>query len=117
MTIDRVVVADDDDVVITADAMKVDSEGDPGFVLSITNKAPGKVYAYSGAGWSVKGSDVDDAVLRTVVDPGQTIEEFMWFDRRDLGGSALSNLADVEGTIVIEDYDTAAIAGEYAFKA
>ena len=96
--------------------MKVDSQGDPGFVVTIQNKTPGKVYAYSGTGWTVKESDVDDAVLRTVVDSGQTVDEFMWFDRGNVGGSSISNLEDVEGAIVIEDFDTAAIIGEYAFK-
>ena len=60
--------------------------------------------------------DVDDAVLRTTVDSGQTVEEFMWFDHRDVGNT-LDNLEDVEGTIIIEGYDTSAIIGEYAFKA
>lgn len=84
MTMDQLVIADDDDVAITVDAMKIDSEGDLGYVVSITNRTPGKVYAYSGSGWSVKGADVDDAVLRTTVDSGQTVEEFMWFDHRDV---------------------------------
>ena len=47
---DQLVIADDDDVAITADAMKIDSEGDLGYVVSITNKTPGKVYADSGSG-------------------------------------------------------------------
>ena len=117
MAIDQLVIADDDSVAITADAMKVDAEGDPGFVVSITNRTPGKVYAYSGTTWTVKGSDVDDAVLRTAIDPGQTVQEFMWFDRGEVGGSSLDNLEDVRGTIIIEDFDTSTIIGKYAFKA
>lgn len=88
-----------------------------GYVLTIANKTSGKVYAYSDVGWTVKGADVDDAVLRAVVDPGQTVQEFMWFDRRNVGVSSLDGLEDVEGAIVIEDFDTGAIVGEYAFKA
>lgn len=111
------VVADDGNVTITADAKKVDSQGDLGYVLTIANKTPGKVYAYSDVGWTVKDADVDDAVLRAIVDPGQTTQEFMWFDRRNIGASSLDGLEDVEGVIVIEDFDTGAIIGEYAFKA
>ena len=116
MAITPVVIADDDDVAITVTAKKVDSEGDSGYVVSITNRTSGKVYAYSDVGWSVKDADVDDAVLRAVVDSGQTVEEFVWFDHRDLSISSLDGLEDVEGAIVIEDFDTAAIIGEYAFK-
>lgn len=117
MPIVPVTVVDDDDVAITVDAKKADADGDIGFVLSIANKTDGKVYVYAAHGWKVNGSDVDDAVLRAVVEAGQTTEEFMWFDRGWLGVNTLDDLKGVEGVIVVEDYDTSAIVGEYAFKA
>lgn len=112
------VVADDDNVTIAISAKKADSQGDLGYVLTIANKTPGKVYAYSGVGcWKVRGSEVDDPVLYVVVEPGQEVDEFMWFDRGSLGSGSLDALQDVEGVIVVQDYDTAAIMGEYAFAA
>ena len=85
--------------------------------MTIANKTSGKVYVYSGIGWKVRGSSVDDPVLRAIVDPGQEVEEFMWFDHRSLGSNSVDALEDVEGTILVEDYDTGAIVGEYAFTA
>ncbi|MBR3182383.1 MAG: hypothetical protein IKF56_07090 [Eggerthellaceae bacterium] len=117
MAITPLVIADDGNVAITVDAMKVDSQGDPGYIVSITNRTSDRVYAYSDVGWTMNGADVDDAVLRTTVDPGQTVEEFMWFDHRNIGSSSLDVLEDVEGAIVIEDFGTSAVIGEYAFAA
>ena len=83
--------------------------------MNIENKTAEKVYVYANPGWSVKGAQVDDAVLRAVVEPGQAVEEFMWFDRDGLGVDSLDGLVDVEGVIAVEGYDTAALVGEYRF--
>lgn len=117
MPIAAIAVADDDNVAIAASAKKVDADGDIGFVLNIANKTDGKVYVYAARGWKVNGSDADDAVLRAVVDAGQTAEAFMWFDRSWLGVSTLDDLKGVEGVIVVEDYATSALVGEYVFEA
>ena len=112
----RVVIADDDTIGITVEAKKVDSSDDPGFVLKISNKTDGKVYVYSNPGWTVKGAQVNDPVLRALVDPGETSEEFMWFDHGNLPTSSLDGLKEVVGTLVVEDYGTSAILGEYGFS-
>ena len=83
--------------------------------MEITNRSAGKVYVYAAPGWKVNGADAKDGVLRALVGPGETIEDFLWFDHDDVNTSSPSSLKNVEGTIAVEDYDTSAILGEYRF--
>ncbi len=71
---------------------------------------------YSSPGWTVGGASVGDAVIRSLIDSGQTTEEFMWFDRGELGVGSLDGLKEVVGVLVVEDYATSAVIGEYAFE-
>lgn len=101
---------------ISVEAKKVDSDLDPGYVLLLTNKTAEKVYVYANPGWTAKGVQVDDPVLRATVNPGQTVEEFMWFDRGGSGPDSLDDLVDIKGVIAVEGYDSAALVGEYQFS-
>lgn len=106
---------DDDNVSIAVDSMKVDDDGDPGYVLSIANNTDGKVYAFSDVGWTVNGAAADP-VLMTTVDAGETVEAFLWFDRAETGLSSLKDLKDVEGAIIIQAFGSSAVIGTYPFQ-
>lgn len=112
-----VAIADDANVAITVVAKKLDTSGDPGYVLNIQNRTDRKIYVYSAEGWTVDGATVDDAVLLEEVDAGQTVEGFMWFDHESGGLTTLDSLKSVVGKIVVEDYATSAQLGVYAFQA
>lgn len=101
---------------IVVTALKTDVDGDTGFVLEMTNRTPTNVYVYSESGWKLDDEKIADPVLQIEVDPGGTVEGFMWFDHEEIEFDTADELNDVVGGIVVEERDTGKRVGRYPFK-
>ncbi len=96
--------------------MKTDVDGDAGYLLSITNNRDAKAWFYSSDAWTVNGTPTDQPVLRVAVYPGETAEEFMWFDHNTSSVASERDLTNVEGGIMVADAASSALVGTYPFE-
>ncbi|WP_077597820.1 hypothetical protein [Olsenella urininfantis] len=102
-------IADDDYVSIKATSVVVDEWGDPGFDIVVTNKSDKELTLHpSYSSFSVNGKMIDPWGLAETVKPGTYAQAFMYFDSKELGGSTLDALKQVEGKLELVDseYDT-----------
>lgn len=112
--IQPVSVADDSVVKIEATGKGTDFTSDPGYRLSITNKTKKSFFIGATGPFKVNGKELE-AGLGDVIEAGETVETFIYFDKNELGGS-VEALKDVEGTIVVFDEETEKELGSYTFK-
>lgn len=101
---------------ITVTALKIDEDGDAGYVLSVQNKTDAMAYVFSEEGWTLGDAKVADPVFQMEVGAGDSVEGFLWFDREELSVDSLDELAKVSGALVAEDHDTLKRIGRYPFK-
>ena len=111
--IDPVAVADDAVSTITVTGKGTDFTGDPGYQLSITNKTDKAVYVIPEDDFTVGGKKIE-AGLGDELEPGETLETFMYFDKTDLGG-ALEALTTTDGVILVCDDETDDELARYTF--
>ena len=109
-----VTVADDKVVKIEVTGKGTDFTADPGYRLSITNKTDKTIDLTANDMFKVGGKDVE-AGLGEIVEPGETVEAFMYFAADDLGGG-IDKLTGVEGTMVVSDDESSDELGTYSFK-
>jgi len=107
-------IADDSSVKIEVTGKGTDFVADPGYRLSITNKTNKSFFIGANGPFKVNGKELE-AGLGDVIDAGETVESFLYFEKDALGGS-VESLKGVEGTIVIFDEETEKELGSYAFK-
>ena len=91
-----------------------DFTADPGYQLSITNNSSATIYVIPEDEFTIDGKGYE-AGIGEVVDPGETIETFIYFSASELGGGA-EKLKDVEGTLVVGDDDSGKQLKTYTFK-
>ena len=108
-----VAIADDATCSITVTAKGTDFTGDPSYRLSVANKTDKALYFTAEKPFTVGGKSID-AGLGDSVDPGETIDITMYFDHEELGGG-VELLADVTGTINVEDDATESAIADYPF--
>ena len=89
--------------------------GDPGYLLTITNKADERIVVDDDA-FEV-GGKAADAVLLAIVDPGSTSQEVLWFDADELGGEGTAALESVSGKLTVTGYESGEVLGTYDFAA
>lgn len=111
--IDPVAVADDEQFAITVTGKGTDFTGDPGYQLSITNKTDKTVYLVPEDEFAVGDKKVE-AGLGDELEPGETLETFMYFSQDDLGG-ALEALGVTDGVILVLDDETDGELARYTF--
>ena len=111
--IEPVAIADDANCTITVTAKGTDFTNDPCYQLTVTNKTNKALYLAAEEPFTVGGKKID-AGLGDSLDPGETVVVTMFFAREDLGGG-LELLADVTGTINLEEDDTFVAVADYPF--
>ena len=109
-----VTIADDDNCTIKVTGKGTDFTADPGYRISITNKGKKAIYITADDAFKVGDKEVE-AGLGEVVEPGETLETFLYFPKDDLGGS-VEALKNVTGTIVVGDDTTGDEIKDYPFK-
>lgn len=107
-------VADDSIIKIEVTGKGTDFVADPGYRLSITNKSDKTIFLGAEGDFKVDGKAAE-AALGDVLEPGDTIETFMYFSTDELGGG-VEKLKNVEGKIAVIDDETEKQVGSYAFK-
>lgn len=91
-------------------------EKNVGYWFSITNNygAPIMVHAgYETDAWSVNG-EAANPTLDEILQPGETVEAYLAFSLHDV--ESLEALANVDGTILVEDDATRELLNEYEVK-
>lgn len=96
-------VADDDTLTLALTSMETDSDGDPNINLTATNKTDKELYLTSVANsWTVDGVAVSP-VISTVIQPGETSDDFMYFDNSEV--ESIEKLTNVKGSFELQDSD------------
>ena len=106
-------VADDKICKIEVTGKGTDFTGDPGYRLSITNNHNAPIYLVADDVFKVDGKDAE-AGLGEVVEPGETVETFMYLSADGLDSA--DKLKKVEGKIVVGNDDTSEDLETYTFK-
>lgn len=109
-----VTIVDDSTIKIEVTGKGTDFTADPGYRLSITNKTDKAFFLGAEDMFKVDGNEIE-AGLGDVLDPGDTVETFMYFSAEELGGG-VEKLKNVEGTIVVFDDESEEQLGTYTFK-
>ena len=107
-------IIDDSTIKIEVTGKGTDFTADPGYRLSITNKTDKAFFLGAEDVFKVNGQEIE-AGLGDVLDPGDTVESFMYFSAEELGGG-VEKLKNVEGTIVVYDDESEEQLGKYTFK-
>lgn len=90
-------------------------QGDPGYLLTITNKSDERIIVDDDA-FEV-GGQTADAVLLAIVDPGSTTQEVLWFDSSKLDGDGVDALESVSGKLTVTGFESGEVLGTYDFAA
>lgn len=109
-----VTIVDDATIKIEVTGKGTDFTADPGYRLSITNKTDKAFFLGPENVFKVDGHEIE-AGLGDLLDPGDTVESFMYFSAEELGGG-VEKLKNVEGTIVVYDDESEEQLGTYTFK-
>lgn len=111
--IDPVTVVDDDTCSIVVTGKGTDFVADPGYRLAITNKSDEAIYISTMEKFKV--GDVElDAGIGEIIEPGATVDAFMYFSKDELGGGA-EKLAGVSGTLIAYDDKSGEELSSYEF--
>jgi hypothetical protein len=94
-----ITIADDDFALIRVTSMG-DYYGDPGYVLSVTNKGGSAITVDDNNEFEVDGT-VISPVFSVRLEPGETKDEVLWFDNSEIGDKGVDGLTNVTGVLVI----------------
>lgn len=109
-----VTIVDDSIVKVEVTGKGTDFTADPGYRLSITNKTDKAFFLGAKDMFKVDGHEIE-AGIGDVLDPGDTVESFMYFSADELGGG-VEKLKNVEGTITVFDDESEEELGSFDFK-
>lgn len=87
-----------------------------GYFFTIKNNYGGPIMVHAGYEkdvWLVNGKAANP-ILDEVLEPGETVEAFLQFSLHDI--ESLDALANVDGTILVEDDSTREVLAEYEVK-
>ena len=102
--IEPITIADDEICKIEVTGKGTDFTGDPGYRLSLTNYTDSSVYILADDMFKVGKTEIAPG-MGEVVQPGKTLETFMYFPKDEVGGGA-EKLTSVTGKIVVGDDQT-----------
>lgn len=95
------VIVDDEYFTVEVVEGYSDFEGDPGFNLRVTNNSHQMLsLSYATGTWRVNGV-AEDPVLWIDVEPGATVEQFVWWHREDVG--PLEDFESASGDLDVTD--------------
>ncbi|MDO5559574.1 MAG: hypothetical protein Q4F95_08230 [Oscillospiraceae bacterium] len=95
ITIRQTVLADQDNIKITADGLIYDEDGAK-VMLTLENNRDEDLSFYCGGTNSVNGYMIDDANMSLIVNAGESLQGSVCFDYRELAGFGITDIADFE---------------------
>ncbi|MBR2683744.1 MAG: hypothetical protein IKE22_10835 [Atopobiaceae bacterium] len=110
----NVVIADDGIAAIKVTGKATDNIGCSGYYLSITNKSDQDFTVTRTAdSFTVNGTNANPVLIENL-EPGQTVEVFMWWETNDV--PSMDALANVEGTLEVDEVNGFDTYATYEFK-
>ena len=102
--IEPITITDDETCKIVVTGKGTDFTGDPGYRLSLTNNSGSSVFIVADDTFKVGKTEIAPG-MGEVVEPGKTVETFMYFPKDEVGGG-VDKLNAVSGKIIVGDDET-----------
>lgn len=110
----NVTIADDDLVAIKVTGKATDNIGCSGYYLSITNRSDQAFTATRAAdSFTVNGTSASPVLIENL-EPGQTVEVFMWWETSDV--PSMEALTNVEGILEVDEVNGFDTYATYEFR-